>query len=119
MENSSLEDTGGNQNKEISVKEYKSRKDSFKFVLYANASGTHKLMPLVINRALKDHKKKLPVTFKSQTRLNSMTVLRYRENLEKQKVQNIFTNYLALHARYSLKDSITYSLTCLFSSDRF
>lgn len=37
MENSSLEDTGGNQNKEISVKEYKNDKDSFKFVLYANA----------------------------------------------------------------------------------
>lgn len=85
MENSSLKYTGGNQNKEISVNEYikeKSHKNSFKLVLYANASGTHKLMPLVINRALKDYKNKLPVTFKSQTRLNSMTVLRYREDLE-------------------------------------
>lgn len=35
---------------------------------------THKLMPLVINRALKDHKNKFPVTFKSQIRLNYVKV---------------------------------------------
>ncbi|XP_029052591.1 jerky protein homolog-like [Osmia bicornis bicornis] len=53
------------------VKGYKSRKERITVALCANASGTHKLMPLVINkyenlRALKNGRDNLPVIFKSQ-----------------------------------------------------
>nr|XP_034194801.1 jerky protein homolog-like [Osmia lignaria] len=53
------------------VKGYKSRKERITVALCANASGTHKLMPLVINkyenpRALKHCRSNLPVIFKSQ-----------------------------------------------------
>ncbi|XP_046142498.1 jerky protein homolog-like [Osmia bicornis bicornis] len=53
------------------VKGYKSRKERITVALCANASGTHKLMPLVINkyqnpRALKNFRGNLPVIFKSQ-----------------------------------------------------
>lgn len=53
------------------VKGYKSRKERITVALCANATGTHKLIPLVINkyenpRALKHCKNNLPVIFKSQ-----------------------------------------------------
>ncbi|XP_046145336.1 jerky protein homolog-like [Osmia bicornis bicornis] len=59
------------ERKEKVVKGYKSRKERITVALCANVSGTHKLMPLVINkfenpRALKHCKSNLPVIFKSQ-----------------------------------------------------
>nr|XP_034195200.1 jerky protein homolog-like [Osmia lignaria] len=59
------------ERKDKVVKGYKSRKERITVALCANASGTHKLMPLVINkfenpRALKHCKSNLPVIFKSQ-----------------------------------------------------
>ncbi|XP_046145844.1 jerky protein homolog-like [Osmia bicornis bicornis] len=59
------------ERKEKVVKGYKSRKERITVALCANASGTHKLMPLVINkfenpRALKHCKSNLPLIFKSQ-----------------------------------------------------
>nr|XP_012150520.1 PREDICTED: jerky protein homolog-like [Megachile rotundata] len=57
--------------KEKNLKGFKSRKERIAVGLCANAYGTHKLMPLIINkyenpRALKHSKNSLPVVFKSQ-----------------------------------------------------
>ena len=60
------------ERKEKRIKGFKSRKERITIALCANATGTHKLMPLVINkylnpRALKHCRNRLSVIFKAQS----------------------------------------------------
>lgn len=66
-----LPSTTVTEDKEKCVKGYKGRKERIIIALCANALGTHKLTPLVINRyqnprGLRDNKDELPVIFKAQ-----------------------------------------------------